>query len=101
LAVCRPVTATVATDPVVVCEVLGEGSTGMDLIDKNRNYRPTPSIPRYAILQQTHKAAIVFVRRRDGSLSEIVPGNDAGLDLLEIGIALPLQAIYAIARRAA
>ncbi len=94
---CRPVSpaATVADDSVVVFEVLSEGSSETDLIDKNREYRATPSIQRYVVLQQTHKAAIVFVRRQDGWLSEIVSGDDAGLDLPEIGIAVPLHEVYA------
>jgi Uma2 family endonuclease len=97
IVVCRPVSpaATVADDPVVVFEVLSEGSSETDLIDKNREYRATLSIQRYVVLQQTHKAAIVFVRRQDGWLSEIVLGNDARLDLPEIGIAAPLHEIYA------
>ena len=97
LVVSRPVssTATVAEDPVVVFEVLSEGTSQTDLIDKNREYRATPSIQRYVILQQTQKAAIVFVRRQDGWLSEIVSGDDASLDLPEIGIAVPLHEIYA------
>jgi Uma2 family endonuclease len=97
IVVCRPVfpTATVADDPVVVFEVLSEGSSQTDLIDKNREYRATPSIQRYVILQQTHKAAIVFVRREDGWLSEIVSGDDARLDLPEIGIVVPLHEVYA------
>jgi Uma2 family endonuclease len=95
--VCRPVspTATVADDPVVVFEVLSEGSSETDLIDKNREYRATPSIVRYVVLQQTHKAAIVFARRQDGWLSEIVSGDKASLDLPEIGIAVPLHEVYA------
>jgi Uma2 family endonuclease len=97
IVVCRPVspTATVADDPVVAFEVLSEGSSETDLIDKNREYRATPSIQRYVVLQQTHKAAIVFVRREDGWLSEIVSGHDAMLDLPKIGIAVPLHEIYA------
>jgi Uma2 family endonuclease len=97
IVVCRPVspTATVAVDPVVVFEVLSEGSSETDLIEKNREYRATPSVQRYVVLQQTHKAAIVFVRREDGWLSEIVSGDDASLDLPEIGIAVPLHEVYA------
>jgi len=97
LVVCRPVSpaATVADDPVVVFEVLSEGSSETDLIDKNREYRATPSIQRYVVLQQTHMAAIVFMRRQDGWLSEIVSGDDARLDLPEIGIAVPLHEVYA------
>jgi Uma2 family endonuclease len=97
IVVCRPVSpaATIADDPVVVFEVLSAGSGETDLIDKNREYRATPSIQRYVVLQQTHKAAIVFVRREAGWLSEIVSGDDASLDLPEIGIAVPLHEIYA------
>jgi Uma2 family endonuclease len=47
-------------------------SAETDLIDKNREYRATPSIQRYVVLQQTHKAAVVFVRQDRGWLSEIV-----------------------------
>ncbi len=94
--VCKPVSpdATVAADPVVVFEVLSEGSSQTDLIDKNREYRATPSIQRYVVLQQTRKAVIVFVRCEDGWLSEILSGDEASLDMPEIGIALPLREIY-------
>jgi Uma2 family endonuclease len=87
--------ATVADNPVVAFEVLSEGSSQTDLIDKNREYRATASIHRYVVLQQTHKAAIVFVRREDGWLSEIVSGSDAMLDLPEVGMMVPLQEVYA------
>jgi Uma2 family endonuclease len=97
LVVCRPVSpaATVAEDPVIVFEVLSDGTSETDLIDKNREYRATPSIQRYVVLQQTHMAAIVFVRRADGWLSEIVSGDGGSLDLPEIGIAVPLREVYA------
>jgi Uma2 family endonuclease len=97
IVVCRPVspTATVVNDPVIVFEVLSAGSSETDLIDKNREYRATPLIQRYVVLQQTHIAAIVFVRREEGWLSEIVSGDDASLNLPEIGIAVPLREVYA------
>jgi len=96
LVVCKPVSPndTVAADPVVVFEVLSDGSSQTDLIDKNREYRATPSIQRYVVLQQTRKAAIIFVRREDGWLSEIVSGDDAKLDLPDIGIAVPFREVY-------
>jgi Uma2 family endonuclease len=96
LVVCHPISprATVIDDPVVVFEVLSEGTSKTDLIDKNREYRATPSIQRYVILQQTHAAAIVFVRREQDWLSEIVAGDNAVLRLPEIGIDVPLTDIY-------
>jgi Uma2 family endonuclease len=35
-------TATVVDDPVIVFEVLSEGSSETDLMDKNREYRAAP-----------------------------------------------------------
>jgi Uma2 family endonuclease len=95
--VCRPVclAASIVEDPVIVFEVLSELTSKTGLIDKNREYRAPPSILRYVIPQQTHQAAIVFVRRNDGWLSEIVSDDDATLDLPEIGIAVPSREIYA------
>jgi hypothetical protein len=52
-------------------------------------------IQRYVVLQQTHKVAIVIVRREDGWLSEIVSGTGASLDLPQIGVSVPLQEVYA------
>jgi Uma2 family endonuclease len=97
LVVCHPVlpTDTVVGEPVVVFEVLSEGNSETDLIDKNREYRATPSIQRYVVLLQTHAAAIVFVRRDDGWLSEIVSGNNGVLDLPEVGIVVSLREVYA------
>ena len=95
--VCQPVplTATIADNPVAVFEVVSEGSTSTDLIDKNQEYRATPSIRRYVILQQTRVAAVVFARRGQDWLSEIVAGPDAILQLPEIDMELPLAEVYA------
>jgi Uma2 family endonuclease len=94
---CRPQApdATVIDDPVVVFEVLSDGTTKTHLIDKNREYRATPSILRYVILHQTHRAAIGFVRRGEDWLSEIVVGGKATLRLPEIDAEIPLDDLYA------
>jgi Uma2 family endonuclease len=93
---CRPVApkATVAEDPVVVFEVTSEGSYQTDLIVKNRSYRATSCIQRYIIVQQTQKAAIVFMRREEDWLTEIVSGDNAVLHLPEVGISVPLEELY-------
>lgn len=94
--VCKPVapTATALENPIVVFEVISDGSANIDLIDKNREYRATPSIHRYVILQQTRMAAIIFVRRNQDWLSEIVAGEDAILQFPEIGIEVRLAEVY-------
>ena len=95
--VCTPVSprATVVTDPVIVFEVLSDGTANDDLVIKNAEYRATPSIRRYVILQQTHPGAIVFARKDADWITELVSGDDAVLDLPEIGLFIPLSEFYA------
>jgi Uma2 family endonuclease len=51
LVACQPVppTATIVDNPGVVVDVVGEGSTSTDLIDKIREYCATPSIQCHAV----------------------------------------------------
>ena len=94
--VCTPVPprSTVVLDPVVVFEVLSDGTAHDDLVLKNAEYRATLSIQRYVILQQTHSGAIVFTRKGQDWITEIV--DDTGvLRMPEIGIEIPMTEIYA------
>ena len=95
--VCTPVPpqAKVVTDPVVVFEVLSESTANEDLVVKNAEYRATPSIRRYVILQQTHAGATMFARKGEDWIAEMVSGIDATLHLPEIGIDIPMAEIYA------
>jgi Uma2 family endonuclease len=95
--VCTPVDprAKVVTDPVVIFEVLSESTASNDLVVKNAEYRATPSVRRYAVLQQDAPAAIVFAHRAGEWVTELVAGDDAVLRLPEIGIEIPLAEIYA------
>jgi Uma2 family endonuclease len=95
--VCTPVPPrqTVVTDPVVVFEVLCDGTASTDLVEKTAEYRATASIQRYVILEQTHAAGIVFVRKGEDWVTDIVAGDGAVLSLPEIGIEIPLAEIYA------
>jgi Uma2 family endonuclease len=81
-------------EPVVIFEVLSETSVNRDLVVKNQEYRATPSVQRYVVLEQTHAAAIMFSRRDDAWVSEVVAGLDGALHLPEIGIELPLADLY-------
>ncbi len=92
----RPANAgTLVTDPVVVFEILSESTAHTDLTVKNAEYRATPSIRRYVILEQTHIAALVFARHGEDWLSHVLTGADAVLALPEVGIELPLGELYA------
>ena len=65
--VCTPVPrmATVVDDPVVVFEVLSPGTASVDHFVKNREYRDTPSIRRYVMLEQDFVGATMFERAGD------------------------------------
>ncbi|HEY7577945.1 MAG TPA: Uma2 family endonuclease [Acetobacteraceae bacterium] len=93
--VCTPLprTSTVVTDPVVVFEVLSPGTASVDHFVKNQEYRDTPSIQRYVILEQDFIGATVFARVGDDWVGHVV-GAGAVLAMPEIGIEVPLAELY-------
>jgi len=95
--VCTPVEprAKVVAEPVVVFEILSDSTANDDLVVKNAEYRATPSIQRYVVLQQSHAGAIVFARKGEDWVAEIAADTAAVLRMPEIGIELPLAEIYA------
>jgi Uma2 family endonuclease len=86
---------TVITDPVVIFEVLSDGTANDDLVVKNAEYRATPSVQRYVILQQTHPGAIVFARKGEDWVTELLSGDGAMMRMPEIGIEIALAELYA------
>ena len=86
--------ATVAENPVVVFEVLSPSTAGTDIVVKNREYRATASILRYVILMQDRMRATVQERRGEDWLGTSLTEADAVLEMPEIGVSLPLAALY-------
>ena len=93
--ICSPVpgSATVVTDPVVVFEVLSPSTASIDHFVKNQEYRDTPSIQRYVILEQDFIGATVFARAGDDWVGHVL-GADAVLAMPEIGIDVPMTEFY-------
>jgi Uma2 family endonuclease len=93
--ICSPVPreATVTTEPVVIFEILSPGTAMVDRIVKNQEYRDTPSVRRYVMLEQDQQAATVFTRVGDDWVGHVVSG-DVVLDMPEIGISVPLAELY-------
>lgn len=96
MVVCTPVPrdAKVVRDPVVVSEVLSPSTAGTDRILKNREYRATPSVRRYVLLEQDRVAATVF-SREGGDWIGRLRGEEDELAMPEIGVAFPLAELYA------
>jgi len=93
---CTPVPrgTDVIPEPVIVFEVLSASTASTDRIEKNEDYRSTPSIQRYVMLEQTRQAATVFSRAGDDWVGHVLIGS-AILALPEIGVELPLADLYA------
>jgi Uma2 family endonuclease len=93
--VCTPGgrTDTVVRDPVVVFEIISPGTQRTDRIVKAREYRDTPSVQRYVILEQDQAAATVFAREGERWLATLSFAGDR-LAMPEIGLELPLDELY-------
>jgi Uma2 family endonuclease len=93
--VCSPVAAraTVVADPVVVFEILNPSTTAIDRVVKNEEYRDTPSIQRYVMLEQVRQAATVFSREVNDWVGHVMSG-DVLLAMPEIEIEVPLAEVY-------
>ena len=96
LVTCSPVAndATVIEHPVAVFEVVSHDNQRTDRIEKVQDYRATPSIRRYVILEQKFIGATVFVRMGEEWIASAL-GDGATLPLPELGIELPLDECYA------
>jgi Uma2 family endonuclease len=86
--------STVASDPVVIFEVLSPSTAAYDRIVKAREYQDMPSVQRYVMLEQDRAAATVYARTGDRWIHEILV-ETSPLDLPEIGVAIPLAELYA------
>ncbi|MBS0639177.1 MAG: Uma2 family endonuclease [Proteobacteria bacterium] len=88
-----PPGSTVLRDPVVVFEVLSPNTSHTDRLDKFNEYRATPSIRRYVLLEQDALAAMVFVRRGQDFVAETAGADDV-LAIPEIGVEIGLAEFY-------
>jgi Uma2 family endonuclease len=80
-------------NPVVVFELLSPSTASVDRIVKNEEYRATPSIQRYVMVEQTRIGATVFTRIENNWIGTIIPG-DATLAMPELGVDIPLAEFY-------
>ena len=85
--------ATMIEDPVVVFEILSDSTAVVDRVVKNQEYRDTPSVRRYVMLEQDQMAATVFERAGDDWIGHPVSG-DTILAMPEIGVEVPLAEPY-------
>ena len=75
---------------------MSDSSVTTDFVVKNAEYRATPSVQRYVVLQQTKPAAAVFSRKGDNWITDLLAGNDALLRMPEIDLDIPLRKSIAV-----
>lgn len=93
--VCTPVPndANIVRDPVVVFEILSTGTAHVDLTIKNEEYRATPSIQHYVIIEQTQAGAVMFSRKGEDWVAATFRLADT-IALSVVGVSLAMAALY-------
>lgn len=82
-------------NPVVVIEVLSEGTRRTDMNEKCDNYPSIPSLQTYVMLEQDQVKATVYQRGSSGEFDAMVyQGDEAVVPLAAIGASLPLAELY-------
>ena len=89
-----PPNTNVAREPVVIFEILSPSTSYTDRIEKLREYRATPSVQRYVILEQDRIAATIYNRSGDIWTVQTLLAGDM-LEMPEIDVTLALADIYA------
>ena len=79
--------------PTVVFEVLSPSTALTDRRVKAAEYAGVPTVLAYVMLEPEH-ADITVRRRSTGWAAEMVEGLEASLALPEIGVTIPLAALY-------
>jgi Uma2 family endonuclease len=85
--------AKVIEEPVVIFEVLSNGTSSTDLITKNAEYAATPSVRRYVVLAQDAIGGTMFERVGDDWIGHLLSA-DSLLRMPEIGLEVPLAEFY-------
>ena len=90
----RPLnTDTVATEPVVIFEILSPSTSETDRTAKLAEYLSLPSVQRYVMLEQSRIFATIVTRSPAGwGLALAGPGGT--LPMLEIGIEVAMADLY-------
>lgn len=84
----------VATNPIILVEVLSDGTESKDRGEKFAHYRRIPSLMEYVLVSQHEPRIEVFRRTEQGwILSEATAGES--VKLLSIDGELPVDAVYA------
>ena len=81
------------TEPVILFEVLSDGTQHTDKTTKLVEYRAIPSVRRYVMLEQDQVLATVIARTDTGWSLDVLRAGEM-LTLPEIGTEVPMDELY-------
>jgi Uma2 family endonuclease len=81
-------------EPVVIVEVLSQGTRRIDQGEKKDAYLTIPSLRVYALVEQESPEVVVFRKTAQDFVREFYAGLDSVIPLPEIDIELPLAEVY-------
>jgi Uma2 family endonuclease len=92
---CRPPapTDTLATDPMLVAEVLSRSTADRDRGSKFEMYKAISSLRYYLLISQDRRLVDLY-RRTDAGWDLVRMSGDGVVELPELGVGMPLDSIY-------
>jgi Uma2 family endonuclease len=86
----------VASQPLLLTEILSSSSVGRDFVEKLQDYQGIPSLLYYLILSQDEPRAWLWSRQPGNEWSGVIEiaGLDRTVDLPRLGVNVPLSELY-------
>jgi Uma2 family endonuclease len=81
-------------DPVLIIEVLSEGSQKIDIYTKQTYYTWIPSLQVYMVVSQKEYVLHVYERHANGWSYQVVVGKDQQVHLEYFNLTIPVVDIY-------
>ncbi len=89
-----PANANALTNPVVLVEVLSEGTEAYDRGEKFAHYRRIPSLREYVLVSQQRRRIEVFRRNEDDTWTLHEAGPGQAVKVASIGCELAVDEVY-------
>lgn len=82
-------------NPTLIVEVFSDSSESYDRGEKFARYRTLPSLEEYVLVSQNAPRVETFVKQNDKwFINETAEGLDAKVELILLGVKMPLKEIY-------
>lgn len=82
-------------NPTLIIEVLSDGNESYDRGEKFARYRSLPSLEEYVLVSQNAPRVETFVKQNGRwFINEDAEGLDATVELVSLGVKIPLKEIY-------